>query len=105
MALEFLLNPEPTFEWPVPVPVAGKVEPVMVRMSFKHRTKDELDKFMKERGGKSDADSFMEMVSGWELSDEFTRPNVEKLLQNRAGTALSAYREYIEQLVKAKAKN
>jgi len=95
---------EPTFKAKVGIPVAG-AEPVEVMLTFRHRTKTVLDQWVKDRGDKSDADIFMEMVVAWELEDEFTLANVETLLQNYIGTGLAAYRVYIDELVQAKLKN
>lgn len=100
--LKLIANP--VFKSKVGIPVAGG-DPVDVVMTFKHKTKDELDEFIKTRSGKEDAESFLEIVSGWDLDDEFTPENVETLLQNYIGTALATYRVYVEQLVQAKAKN
>ena len=94
----------PTFTANVGIPIAGGA-PVAVPMTFKHRTRDQLDEFVESRKGKTDAETFAEMVVGWGLSDEFTPESVAKLLQNRIGTALAAYQVYIEELTKAREKN
>lgn len=98
------LEAAPTFQAEVGIPVAGS-DPVPVSMTFKHRTKAQLDEFIKSRTDSTDADSFMAMVEGWELDDEFNRANVEKLLQNYMGAALATFYVYVDQLVQAKAKN
>ena len=94
----------PTFHAKVCIPVAGG-DPVEVVFSFKHRTKDELDEFIKTRADKPDLDSFMEMIVGWNLEEEFNTENVETLLQNYVGTALATYRVYIDELIGARVKN
>lgn len=94
----------PTFRAKVGIPVAGG-EVVQVEFSFKHRTRDALDEFIRSRAEKGDAESFLEMVEGWELEDEFNAANVELLLQNYGGSALAVYRAYVEELVGAKLKN
>jgi len=94
----------PTFQAKVGIPVAGG-EAVEVLVTFKHRTKTALDEFIKSRADKSDADSFMAMVSGWDLTDEFTEENVETLLENHIGAALAVYRMYVEELLASKIKN
>lgn len=98
------LDAAPTFKAPVEIPVAGG-ESVTVEMTFKHRTKDALDEFIKARPGKTDEASFTDMVEGWDLEDPFTKANVKKLLQNYIGAALATFHTYIDELVKAKAKN
>lgn len=98
------LKADPTFPGKVGVPVAGG-ESVDVIFTFKHRTKKQLDEFIKTRKEKSDVETFMAMVVGWELEDAFTKKNIEELLENHIGTALAAYEVYIFELVKNKAKN
>jgi hypothetical protein len=94
----------PTFQSVVGIPVAGG-DPVDVLITFKHRTKSELDKFIAGIAKKSDVESFLEMVQGWDLEDEFNKESVELLLENYIGAALAAYRVYVDALVQAKAKN
>lgn len=98
------LKAAPTFAAEVPIPVAGG-EPVKVSMTFKHRTKTELDDFIKAREQKTDAESFMEMVTGWELEDQFTEASVKELLENYIGAAMATFLTYVDELVQAKRKN
>ena len=98
------LKAAPTFPAKVGIPVAGG-EAVPVLMTFKHRTKTQLDEFIKSRVEKSDVESFMEMVIGWDLEDAFSEESVKELLENYIGAALATFEAYIDELVKAKAKN
>jgi hypothetical protein len=98
------LAANPTFKAQVAVPIPGD-EPAMIELTFRHRTKTALDEFIKSREDKSDTESFMQMVSGWDLADEFNKENVEVLLENRIGAALAAYRAYIDQLISGRTKN
>ncbi len=100
--LKLAANPE--FKAPVSIPVAGD-EPAVIELTFRHRTKTALDEFIKSREGKDDADSFMEMTSGWDLAEEFNKENVVRLLENYIGAALATYRVYIDQLVAGRLKN
>jgi hypothetical protein len=95
---KFALKAEPTFVAKVAFPVSGG-EPVDVRLTFKHRTKTALDEFLKTREARTDVESFLDMVVGWDLEDEFTRPNVELLLEHHIGVALATYRAYVDELV------
>jgi hypothetical protein len=90
----------PTFKAKVEIPVAGG-DPVPVEFIFKHRTKTALEEFVKTRTGKSDAESFMEMVEGWELDDPFNKESVELLCDNYIGAGLETYRVYLDQLMQA----
>lgn len=94
----------PTFKAKVGIPVAGGI-PVEVEMTFKHRTKVELEAFFKARAGKSDADSFLDMVSAWELDEELNQTNVHVFLENYHGAGIETLRKYIDELVQAKVKN
>jgi putative flippase GtrA len=98
------LKAAPTFQAEVGIPAAGGVV-TNVSMTFKHRTKSELDEFIKGRVGKSDVESFMEMVTGWELEDEFTEASVKTLLENYIGAAQETFFKYVDELVQAKRKN
>ncbi len=98
------LNAAPTFTAKVGIPVAG-AEPVPVAFTFRHRTRSALDEFIKTRADKADTDTFLDMVIGWDLEDEFNRENVERLLENYIGTALAAYRVYVDELIQGKSKN
>lgn len=104
MAVKFTLKAKPTFKAMVPIPVAGE-DAMPLLVEFRHRTKAQLDEFLSSREGKTDCESFMDMACGWELEDAFSVENVEELLQNYAAAALEAYKVYIDQLVKVKAKN
>jgi len=95
---------QPTFKWKVPVPVAG-AEPVMVEMTFKHRTRSELSKWIETRAGKDDEDSFMEMVTAWELEDPFTVESVKLFLELYGGAARATYRTYVDELLGQRIKN
>ena len=94
----------PTFTAKIGIPVAGG-DPVDVVFTFRHRTKTQLDEFVRTRADKPDADSVMEMASAWDLEDPFNRENVELLLENYIGAALAIFRGYVDQLVQAKLGN
>ena len=100
--LKLIANP--TFKSKVGIPVAGG-EPVQVEFTFKHRTKKALDEFITSRAEKTDVDSFLDMVEGWDLEDEFSKESAETLLDNYIGTALATYRVYLDQLIQGKIKN
>jgi hypothetical protein len=98
------LNAAPTFSAPVAIPIAGG-DPVSVKFTFKHRTKKQLEEFIQSRQGKPDVDSFLDMVSGWDLEDAFSNESVELLLENYIGAAAVTYRTYIDELFQVKQKN
>ncbi len=96
------LKADPTFHARVPIPVPGKA-PVQVSFTFKHRTRAELDEFF-ERGSTQDVgllDYLMDFVSGWDLTDPFSRENVGALINEFPGAAAAISRTYVEQLMGA----
>lgn len=95
---------EPAFKALVEIPVAGG-ESVPVEFIFRHRTKSELNEWINTRSKKSDAESVIECVSGWELSDEFNAESVNTLLENYIGSALAIYKTYVNELLGARIKN
>lgn len=98
------LNPNPTFNAKVEICQPGG-EPVAVEFTFKHRTRDEMDDFIKTLTDLSIEDQVMAVASGWELVEPFNVENVKRLAQNYI-TAPAAIRDkYIAELIKAKEKN
>jgi hypothetical protein len=100
----FKIAANPTFVAPVDIPVAGGKDHT-AKFTFKHRTKDELIEWRKSITGKVDTDLFLEMVEGWDLTEEFSKENVDLLLQHRQGVAWNTYMVYIEELGKHREKN
>lgn len=99
----FKLTAEPTFQAPVMFPLAGGA-PVRVMLTFRHRKKEELQKFLDERSNKVDVDAWMDFVAGWDLEEPHSRENVETLLANHIPVALAAFEVYLDQLVGARTK-
>lgn len=105
----FVLKADPTFTAKVGFPRSGG-DSVDVELTFKHRTKSALAEWLEARHGKKDVEAFTDMVVGWDLTDgdvayEFTKANVELLLENYIGVALATYHTYIDELTKHRAKN
>lgn len=101
---------EPTFKAKVGFPLTGlndqgESEEAEIIFTFKHKTKSELEKFMNSRKDVDDLTTFLEIVVGWDLDDEFTKENVEILLENHINVALRALTVYVEELVKARVGN
>lgn len=95
----FVLDPAPTFKAPVDIQVhGGTVVPVV--FEFRHRTRDELQKFLEQSssGELSPCEEIMAMACGWELTAEFNAEAVEKLLQNYQGAIFAIARTYIQEI-------
>lgn len=95
MALK--LNAEPTFRAKVEIPVpGGKPEPI--EFIFKHRKKDELREFLETSKDLEDPDYVLQIAMGWELSEEFNRENIVRLLQNYHGAGAAISVTYVSEL-------
>lgn len=98
------LDANPTFPAKVGIPVAGGAS-VDVEFTFKHRLRDDLEKWLESTATRDDLDSVMDMVVAWELSDEFNRENVSRFIQNYLGAPRQIVEKYIAELTGQKAKN
>ena len=103
------LIPDPTFEAKVAVPVPG-AGTVDVKFTFKHRTRDELQRFLAETA--SDAESKMDDVQlvmacacGWELADTFDEKNVGEFVRQYIAGPASVYETYTAEMIGARLKN
>jgi hypothetical protein len=99
------LQPDPTFKAKVAIQAAGEEGVDPVEFTFKHRTRDEVDEFLKASADLRDAGLIMEVAIGWELSDAFTAENINKLAQNYITAPRTIVNAYIDELVKAREKN
>jgi len=98
------LQPDPTFKAKVAIPVAG-ADDVSVEFTFRHRTRDELKKFIDASGERDDVDTLLELATGWELADAFSKDNVQLLVDNYIAAGRSVFDKYIDELAKGRAKN
>ena len=104
------LKANPTFTAMVPIPVAGS-EATMVQFTFRHRTRQELDKYLDEikaldaEGVDNDVSIVMKVATGWELDDPFTQENVLELVSNYHGSGYAISRSYVRELLAAKLGN
>lgn len=112
------LQPEPTFEAPVSIHVPGKGE-LEMRWTFKYRNEEQLKKLRVKWFGDDAAKApegetaekfdtigyVMDIASGWELAEAFTRKNLEIFFRNYNGTQLKVSAAYYEELAGARRKN
>lgn len=104
MTKAFSLTPNPTFTATVKFPVAGG-DTASLKIDYRHKTATELDDYFKRIQKMTDLEAAMEVVSGWELSEEFSRENVEKLFQNYVGSARAVLQSYVSELMGAREGN
>ena len=103
----FIIKAPPHFDHAVSITGSGGAEQVLL-CKFRHRTRDEFRAFMapEATAGRSDIDTVMQMLVGWDQVDtEFSREAVEALLQNHHQAALELAISYAEGLVGGRAKN
>lgn len=98
------LNPNPTFKAMVEICRPG-LEAEKVEITFKHRTRDEMDELIKQMAEMSIEDQVMAVATGWELVDPFNLENVKLLAQNYITAPMAIRDKYISELIKAKEKN
>jgi hypothetical protein len=98
------LQPDPTFKATVLIPAAGMPD-VSLEFTFKHRTRDQLRKFVEESAERDDADTILDMATAWELADAFDKENVSLLVQNYTAAARAVFDKYLDELARARVKN
>jgi hypothetical protein len=91
------LKADPTFKATVSIPLPGGTsEPV--EFTFTHRTRSQIEPFMKDVETKTNAEVFESIVVGWSLEDDFCRVNVERLLDNYLGALRVVTEAYLREL-------
>lgn len=103
MAVKFKLQPAPTFKAKVEIPVHGGPA-VSVEFEFKHRTRDQMAELFKNTK-RSDADTLIEVLAGWELDDPFCEESIALLVQNYVGAAPAIVSCYVAELTQARKGN
>jgi len=102
------LNPAPTFQATVLIPIAG-AEPVPVKMTFKHRTKKQLAEHIEQINGSadqhSDAQVILDTVTAWDLDDPLNAENVERLCESYHGAGLAIFNTYYTTLIQGRQGN
>ena len=98
------LNPEPTFKAKVPIPVPGSA-PVLVSFTMKWRKREEVSDWLEAAKDMTDAQIIMDCAVGWELDDEFTAENAERLCNTYMGAGREFLSAYVDELRGVRAKN
>lgn len=96
--------PDPTFTFPVEIIPPGK-KPERIELSFRHKTRDELNKMMHE--DKLTLEQFaLEVVAGWPLKDkEFSEDALKEFFQHYSTAPQSIYEAYFEAITKGRPGN
>jgi hypothetical protein len=104
MSKKFKLDPNPTFDAAVQVPVHGKGTE-SVRFTFKHMTKDELAEVSASAKDMTEVESIKAVTVGWELEDEFNDENILRLIQNYQGAGKAIISTYLDEIRQARMGN
>lgn len=99
------LQPDPTFKAKVEIPVPGGA-PVGVVFTFKHRTRQEMERFLASVEELPDDAALIQAVAtGWELADEFTEENVRVLVDSYIAAPARVFETYVKELAGSRSKN
>lgn len=103
----FVLQPAPTFEATVQIPVPGGESRPLV-LIFKHKTREEATALLARQPQKGDTDGsvFDEIVAGWRNVEEpYSPENMTTLCQNFAQAAEAIIAAYFTELGVFRRKN
>lgn len=106
MALK--LNPAPTFRAKVGIPVPGQDQPEQIVCIFKHMTREEYRRFSDPEAlsQRSDAETLMAILAGWEGVDEpFSTDAAARLAQAYHGAPFVIAAAFAAELTKARLGN
>ena len=101
---KFSLTLAPTFKCKVAIPVPGE-KSADVEFIFKGRSREAFKDFIESLKDRDDADVVMDIASGWDLEDAFTKENVEILTGNYLGAAKAVIEAYLSELTTGRTKN
>ena len=87
----------PTFALKVAIPVPGK-KAVDVEFTFKGRNREEFQSYLDAAAGKEDIDALMDTITGWELENEFSREEVERMMLFYPASPRAIIQRYISEL-------
>lgn len=99
------LQPNPTFEAKVLVPVPGGKD-VEVTFTFNHKGREAIKEFAERAKAAEDIDSVSEIVSGWDGIDAaFSRENLAALLDAYPALSARIIQAWFDEIASAKTKN
>lgn len=105
----FALQPKPTFEAEVLIPVPGG-EQAKITVIFKHKGKKALatyfESLTQEGTERTDTDALDELIDGWKgVSDKYSKENLELMLDAYPGAAAALFEGYRIALTEGRRKN
>ena len=101
----FKLNPNPTFEYTVPISIPGG-ESLPLRVVFKHKKKSELKEFMAS-AGRSDSEMLTEMIHACKdkPDDVSLSDYLLEVTENYPAASSDILRSYLKELSESRIKN
>ena len=93
-------NPNPTFSATVEIPVPGE-KAEKVNFTFRHKSKSEYKKFIESCVDRDDAESTLEIVADWKLTDVFgevTKDSLTALYEAYPGAPGAVFTGYVKGL-------
>lgn len=104
MSSTFKLKVNPTFKLKVAIPVHGGLsEPV--EFEFKHRSRTEMDAWLKEIPDMKNVDFLQTFVVGWDLEDPYNSESIALLTDNYLGSTAAVTDAYTGSIYQAREKN
>lgn len=103
---KFSLTKAPTFPATVSIPIPG-CDPIDVKFTFKGRTRAEYKELMEASKDvtRTDTDMVMDVASGWELEDPFTKESIDALCENYIAAPRAIWEKYLSEMVGARLGN
>lgn len=101
---KFNLSRLPDFKLPVSFTMPNGVDAEIV-FTVKHRSTTEMQELYGKADMLKDIDYIKEIVSGWDLDEEFNDENVLQLIQLFPGVVLKVSAAYMSALVGQRVKN
>jgi len=102
---KLILQPAPTFQAPVRIPVPG-ADAATVVFTFKHRTRSELKAFVDGLANfANDAEMIQAIATAWDLTDVWTPDNVALLVESYVAAPGVILDVYLDQLARGREKN
>lgn len=89
------LGTGPTFELTVDIPRPGH-EPARIRFAFRYRGRAELHELTARLEKLEDSRAVGEVITGWDLEDEFTAQNIRALCETLPGAGYAIVQAYLD---------
>lgn len=101
------LTPSPTFFAPVEISVPGSLKPETLEIEFRHKTKDELVKFVNALGdGRPDDEILAEVIVSWKRLDvDYSVDALRTLLKNYTAAGREILESYLSNVAESRRKN